>query len=499
MIRLLPSFLTLARGRIMAAIALTLWLTGLMLAVNTLLPRQAAAQASFNTCWPRVCICPRAYAAETNRQISEEHNLTRWFFGEVETIPDGLGELGEHQRFLIRYLFRGDDNIGGILPAWMLMSQQLTAVMMQQMEIIGTFLDAKHQLETQQILRELTAKAHKTYHPSQSMCIFGTNTRSLAAADGLTRMNAAVLGQRGLQRLTGAAYVAAADGRVQDTESRLDHFKGFFCDYNDNNATTNPGTGYRLLCPEETGIPANQRRERIQTDIDYGRIVDLPRTLNVAFALPGPREPYNDERAVFELALNLYGSNVFNRLDDKDLSFIANHDDYQDMRSIIAKRSVVQNSFNHIVGMKARGSRREFSAGPGVGGSNDTAEYMAHFLSELGVLDATEQLNMLGDHASAVSDGTIVMPSYYAQMEVLAKRIYQDPSFFTNLYDTPANVRRKSAALQAIGLMLERDMYDSQLRAEMLMSQMLELRIVRAQRTAESRDALMAPTEERGP
>src|SRR5690348_12723839 len=52
-----------------------------------------------------------------------------------------------------------------ILPAMMMMAEQLTAVSMKQTEIIGTFLDAKHQMETQQVFQRLAARAHKDYHP----------------------------------------------------------------------------------------------------------------------------------------------------------------------------------------------------------------------------------------------------------------------------------------------------------------------------------------------
>ena len=61
-------------------------------------------------------------------------------------------------------------------------------------------------------------------------------------------------------------------------------------------------------------------------------------------------------------------------------------------------------------------------------------------------------------------------PSYYAQLEVLAKKIYQNPDFFAGLYDSPANVARKGVAMKAIELMLDRAIYESQIRQEMLTS-----------------------------
>jgi hypothetical protein len=65
-------------------------------------------------------------------------------------------------------------------------------------------------------------------------------------------------------------------------------------------------------------------------------------------------------------------------------------------------------------------------------------------------------------------------PSYYAQMEILSKTIYQHPNFYTNLYDKPVNVDRINAAMTAIRLMQLRDRYDSQQRREMLMAALME-------------------------
>jgi len=465
--------------------------------------RPQAQSGLSDTCIPPTCNCPPGFSAVTQVQVSEEHNITRFHFGLVYPIPSGLGEMGEHQRFLINFLFLGENNIGGILPAWMLMSQQLTSVAYAQMQIIGSFLDAKHQLETQQIFRHLVAKAHKQYHPSHGMCVVGTTTRSLGNAEHRSRLAAFVLGQRSLQRQLGAAYVNASDGPTQDMSGRMVQFVSHFCDARDNNfilpsgglfgGAQRPDVGLQLICPLAT---QNARRPTLQTDIDYTRTVELPRSIDLDYD-GASTVPTNDERAVFELSTNLFGHRVFNRLNDEDLQFLANHDEYQDMRAIIAKRSVAQNSFNRIVGMKALGSFQSSAGGgtAGVGSSNDTGQYMEHFLRELGVLNDQEMPHMLGDHAGATTQ--VERPSYMAQMEMVAKRIYQDPNFFTNLYDTPANVKRKGAALQAIGLMVDRDIYDSQLRSEMLVSQLLELRLVRAQRDTQTDNKLMSPVEER--
>ena len=68
-------------------------------------------------------------------------------------------------------------------------------------------------------------------------------------------------------------------------------------------------------------------------------------------------------------------------------------------------------------------------------------------------------------------------PSYYAQLELLAKKIYQSPEFYSNLYDKPANVARKGVALKAIDLMLDRAIFESQIRQEMSTSVLLSARL----------------------
>ena len=67
-----------------------------------------------------------------------------------------------------------------------------------------------------------------------------------------------------------------------------------------------------------------------------------------------------------------------------------------------------------------------------------------------------------------------VPQSYDAQMEILAKKIYQNQNFYTNLLDKAANVKRIQASQQAIKLMQRRDLYESMVRRELLLSQMLE-------------------------
>jgi hypothetical protein len=72
-------------------------------------------------------------------------------------------------------------------------------------------------------------------------------------------------------------------------------------------------------------------------------------------------------------------------------------------------------------------------------------------------------------------------------MEVLTKKIYQDPAFYASLMDSPANVNRQYAALQSFGLMQKRDIFETVSRSEILMSLLLEMEIAKYQDNIQNR------------
>jgi len=151
---------------------------------------------------------------------------------------------------------------------------------------------------------------------------------------------------------------------------------------------------------------------------------------------------------------------------------------YLDMRAVVAKRSVAENSLFSISSMKAQGLRAPmvYVHGPGTSVLSHprVRDFMRAALFEMGFpgIDVTQYL---GEN-----------PSYYSQMEFLTKIIYQHPKFYTELYDTPANVERKTVALQAIKLMQKFDMLKSHLRGEMNVSILLEMAVEQLQREVEN-------------
>ena len=358
-----------------------------------------------------------------------------------------------------------------LLPALRAMADQLSAVATQQTMAVGMFFDAKHQMETQRVLQTIRARAHKDYHPSNGVCEFGSSIRSLAASERRAEMNAHVMSQRSQDRLLGNANVAASSGEDGDIGEvsptnqygRLGQYAEKFCDTMDNDA------GLDVLCanPAPAGAADQQRANK---DIDYVRAVEYPWTLNVDFTDNTLTE---EEEEILALSNNLYSQNVFRRLDatllNKDSGgdreqYTSARGSYLDARAIVAKLSVAENSFNAITSMKSAGT-----AG--------SREFLENILEELGVDPTTgppdDVLRLLGmDDAD-----NPIGPSYYAQMEVLTKKIYQNPDFYTNLYDKPANVERKKVAMQAIGLIQKFDLFKSYLRNEANLSVLLELAV----------------------
>lgn len=425
----------------------------------------------------------------------------------------------EHRKWIVTEYWKKH-----VLPALMLMAEQLTVVGIQQVEIFGTMLDAKHQLETQRLFQQMTAEAHKDYQPSEGMCTFGTSVRSLAASERKSDLTQVGLAGRMMQRQTLSGDTVSYIGPSVDIESRLVYFTRNFCDKADNS------NGLVQLCKDANTLP-----HRRNIDVDFTRNIESRLTLDIDFAdtegnisigsaqrameaakknheeevqmleelkqqlketedpeersiiinttLPSYEQRESDafykymqskealskleknldKDDVFALSANLFAHNVAPRLLPEQLATDdgrvkqAAAEKYLDLRSIFAKRSVAQNSFAALTAMRSSGDE-------------GSAPYTKALIKELGVADEDEINKLLGEK-----------PSYFAQMEVLTKKIYQNPTFYTELYDKPVNVERKGAAIQAIGLMQDRDLYNSLLRSEAVLSVLLETMLIREQ------------------
>lgn len=340
----------------------------------------------------------------------------------------------------------------------MIMAEQLTSVMMEQVFVIGTFFDAKHQLAVQRTFQSMEADSHKEYQTSTQLCSFGTNIRSLAPSEALAEANASVINQRMGARENLSANILSAEGIEGDKQSRLKKFKETYC-----NPHANGGSMINLCGLDNDGDgkvdkPGGGPPDRIDKDINYMQTLGGQYTVDVDFTNTGA--PTGDEEDILALSQNLFANDVFEPMPKTVLEKEQGKDIFLDMRSVTAMRSVARYSFAELVGMKAKGSPDSKAL---------VSNYMANIMKDLG-LNTTELEHFLGDN-----------PSYFAQMEVLTNKIYQHPSFFVNLYQTKDNVERTGLAIQALELMNDRDRFESSLRREMLVSMILETQLRAAQ------------------
>ncbi len=415
----------------------TFFIIGWAMACFLLLPIQSASAVVCTDCECvrqaheiiKTGIDPETSVKVSEINVTDAHDLTRQLIDQ---------NFDDQEAWLLeRWL-------NAMTPQLMLMAEHFVSLAMDQALIIGTFFDGREEMSTQRLINRLNAEAQRDYQPSIGVCIMGTNIRSLAAAERRADYNRYAMSQRSQDRQMGHRNALGSDGMHYDLKSRLAQYKARYCD-----ALQNTG---RLANFCNVSAPVATRNR----DIDYAGLVDRPNTMNIDFTDAAATD---DETDVFALADNLYANNLMTRISEGTFDRAINRHKLLDLRSIVAKRSVAENSFYSIIGMKSLGSL----AAAGSASSGDTAEYMKVILRQLGVADP-DMARLLGNN-----------PSYYSQMNVLTKMVFQRPSFYTDLYDTGPNIERKSTTLTAIQLMQNFDLWESYLRQEAMLSVWLEL------------------------
>jgi hypothetical protein len=393
------------------------------------------------TAWAQICVMCECYTPLTEPRDMIEPN-----FSDLEAFLQQFFPV--YERFMRQQ------------------TAQTTPIQGQKMTIIGKFFDAKEQMDYQLSLEEFRARVARKYQPSVELCTIGTLTKSLAGSEHLLETTLAAFSQRSQDRQLGNANASSAEGEELDRLNRLEQFRRRYCDVRDND------DGLALLCTNSA--PA----ATINKDIDFMRTVDRADTLDVDFT---DVNLTNDEQDILALADNLYGHKIFTRVPENlfNPDKLENQDEYFDLRSLVAKRSVAENSFFNYVAMRTVGSPPPVAgAGASAGiSSTDTAAYMRFVLQNLGLPAPSIQRIM----------GSTPQPSYYAQMEILTKKVFQDAQFYVNLYDTPVNVERKGVTLQAIAMMQDFDTLKSYLRTEAMLATLLETELIKQQKAVENR------------
>jgi hypothetical protein len=349
------------------------------------------------------------------------------------------------------------------------MTNQLATNAMQQVFIIGTFFDAKHQLETQRLFQAMTARAHKDYQPSKNLCSFGSVTQSLANSSRRTDATSTVLASRSIDRQTMSANNVSVTGAESDKLSRLRQYIEDYCDPNDNSGEND------LLCTHGNGNALNFNK-----DISYSDTIASGMTSNIDFVGTSAGFQTQEEEDFFALQDNLLAHDLYPSVspgklidEEENPAYQTGAKDYIHARSVIAKRSVAVNSISAIAALKTQGDNR-------------SEPFIYSLIEQMGGTEATlaRIRELIGDH-----------PSYYAQMKILSKIYYQRPEFYSDLYDKPANVARMNAAIQAATLMRKRDLYRSHLRTEMSLAVMLETALIEEIRLIENEIATNAGSQ----
>ena len=387
--------------------------------------------------------------------------------------PGGVNEFDEAQGCDYGQSTEDRDHINDTIEAMrenyvralMMMTEQLSAVMMQSTMAIGMFLDAKVQMEVQRTHQLGQVEAVKDYHPSEQMCQVGSFMRSVAATEQKGLANAHVLNEMLSKRYRNLTGSSTAEGGNSDMAARLKLYREVHCNITDNNA------GLDYMCEHDqdgnatTGDAGGSDTERLNKDIDFFRTLEFPLTLEIDFQNTNDED---EEKDIMALAKHLYWPSAVEYPDAK--SAPKQYPGFFDIQNVIALNNVAHSSFANLTGMKAMAADGDEDSG---------WAFMKTLLrDEFGILEE-EVETMVGER-----------PSYWAQMEVLTKKIYQNPDFYTNLYDKPTNVDRMEVALSAIQLMQMRDHYTSMLRREMQSSAMLQTELMKTQQYNSASTAL---------
>lgn len=331
-----------------------------------------------------------------------------------------------------------------LLPNFFYMINQLSAIPLLQMQVVGAFLDAKHQMETQRLFQYMNAQTFRDYYPSEGLCSISTLSRSIMASDQKQNATVAALSQGSIKRQLLNANRNAAEGTISDRAGRMKQFREKYCEAKDNNGA------FVKICGSSV---AQLRKNR---DIDYGRLLSEPMTLNIDFAnAPASGAQAETHEDFFALASNLYSHEVMRQIPSaflQDRNSI--QETYMDFRSIIAKRSVAEQSFFAIAALKTPGDV-----------SAESYAFLLELMKEMGFAE-DEAKRLLSEN-----------PSYYQQLELVSRKMFQRPEFYVDLMDKPANVARKGVALQALSLLPRRELFKSALRTEAMLAILLELEI----------------------
>lgn len=275
--------------------------------------------------------------------------------------------------------------------------------------------------------------------PDAALCRDASAVRTLVGVEAA----ATATQNEAAERLTAyhsyTAGSSAARGEGWEKEARINTARNLYIDPRDHGGAV-----------QGMDVTEGGGQKRINNDLDFARMVGQPLTVDTT------RGGMDDLMA---LSQNLYGNEMFYDINPDRLNA-----QLFDLRQIQAKRNVLLNSFMAQVGLKAKGH------------SDVTPQTIAAF-QQLGLPQAVIDRDLKG------------RPSYYALMEVITKRQYQDANFYAGLIKNPAAQDRSAATMRAFTNMQMRDMVQSLQRQEVLYAMLLELRLLKRQEIVKAQNS----------
>jgi hypothetical protein len=341
------------------------------------------------------------------------------------------------------------------------LTREFGTQMLLQAAAVGAILDGYVSVVFQREMQVLAAESAHRYTPSVSMCKYPSVGKSMARASFAARAQSQIF----------AKYMQDYDMKHADSAGAMlsnhrdaDYIQKFRTRYC--NAQQNGTDGLKKFC---AGAGAN--KQHVNHDINFpyffstlqGNKVNLIDAADLTDAASNGNQSLSDgEVDLFLLTHNLFNSNI-RQYPESIIKTTEGERAITDLRSLQAIRNVAKNSFATLVGNRASGSSL---------GNNDQ---ILQILQTVGATNVSENYG-LSDKGGV---------SYDAIMEALTKKLYQDPAFYANLYDSPENVVRQKAAIKAIQLMQGWDVVKALHRREMLLSMLVEVKLRKKQRRIE--------------
>ena len=328
------------------------------------------------------------------------------------------------------------------IDAIQIWSAHVGATILAKTALYGNLLNTQMQLAFLKEQQKRQAQTLLDSSVSNQVCRAATLSHSLGKADFRTlaeqRVLARILQERDLGKEGSLHFENEKVNLTTGLQARIVLFKETYCDkYAENSSLAR-------VC--KVNLADNLNR-----DIDYTRVIDVPKTLAINFTGNQTLEP--DEADVIAFGENLFPSMPIastNRIPQSS-------ETYMDLRSLQAARAVARNSFAAVVSEKASVE-------------NPKAMYAHNLLKSMNV-DPREAELLLGRN-----------PSYFAQMNLLTKTLYQTTDFAKGLMTGGANVERARVAMKAVDLQQNADLLDSLYRREMLLATYLEQMLAAKQR-----------------